>query len=220
MKKALFWLVIGLVAGAIGGYFVTDCRDAPLKKENAALKDEITVKALEVETLERLSAAKVAGLVEQIGGLQGNVDSLMFVNVGLENKLEGLRRVSEAQSVEIRELRTAEVEELMERYPALKAYDLAKDRLIETRDRMIFTLAKQVETWKDAFANSEKKSEAKDEIIEIVTAERDAQKGLRLMVEKRLSIQDLRVISLERKSRLTVGASVVACLAAAAVVIF
>jgi uncharacterized protein YneF (UPF0154 family) len=205
MKKVLFWLVIGLLAGAIGGYFVTDCRDAPLKRENAALKEEISVQKLEFETLEKFSAAKVSGLLEQIGGLQGNIDSLMFANVGLENALEGHRRTVEVQSAEIRELRTAEVEELMERYPALRAYDLAKDRLIETKDKMIFTLVKQVETWKDAFANSEKKYQAQVEITGIERAQKEAVKALLQKVETRLSLQDRRVALLERRQLWTVG---------------
>jgi hypothetical protein len=53
------------------------------------------------------------------------------------------RRREAAQTAELRGLRTAEVEELMERYPALKAYDLAKDALLDTKDELIFTLTMQ-----------------------------------------------------------------------------
>lgn len=57
--------------------------------------------------------------------------------------IDAQRRKDAAQTAELRELRTAEVEELMERYPALKAYDLAKDALLETRAGLVFSLTQQ-----------------------------------------------------------------------------
>ena len=77
---------------------------------------------------------------DEINTLRGMVTSASTIIAGLEEERDALAETAEAQTEEIRQLRTAEVEELMARYPALRAYDLAKDRLIETKDKIIFTL--------------------------------------------------------------------------------
>lgn len=80
---------------------------------------------------------------EEIATLRGMVTSSVGIISGLEEERDAFQETSEAQTEEIRELRTAEVVELLERYPALKAYDLAKDRLIETKDKIILNLSTQ-----------------------------------------------------------------------------
>jgi hypothetical protein len=77
---------------------------------------------------------------EEIDTLRGMVTSASTIIADLEEERDILADTAEAQTAEIRELRTAEVEELMARYPALRAYDLAKDRLLETKDKIIFNL--------------------------------------------------------------------------------
>jgi len=77
----------------------------------------------------------------ELAELRGMVDTAYFTIANNELEIESLQKESKEQSADISALLTAEVQDLMERYPALKAYDLAKDRLLETKDQIIFSMA-------------------------------------------------------------------------------
>jgi len=127
-----------------------------------------------------------------------------------------LHRKDAAQTAELRDLKTAEVQELLDRYPALRAYDLAKDRLIETKDALIFTLTQQ--------------GAAKDEVIEAQGVQivqlkynyNDMKKSWEAEHKMRLAGDALR-LDLEHKykaSKFWKGAAVVTNLVWGAVAIF
>jgi len=109
-----------------------------------------------------------------------------------QGTIDTLRKKDATQAAELRELKTAEVVELLERYPALKAYDLAKDRLLATKDELIFTLTKQ---------GAEKDAVIEAQGVEIVTLKynyNDMKKAWKDEHNKRLDGDALR-LDLERR---------------------
>ena len=202
MKRIITWLLVGVVAGLAGGYLYTSCKDGPLKRENAALKKEIADMKIVQTELEAQSLGEIQGLLEQIGGLQGNIDSLMFVNVGLENKLSAGAHAIAERNLEIETLKV-DAQAAIDANPAVRrlfeAYEAGR---IEDKTQ-IFNLGQQVVTWKDAFGESEKKYLAQLKISDNYKGLWEGEKALRLKVEQRLALQDVRIVSLENKFRLT-----------------
>lgn len=202
MKKAIGWIIFGIIAGLVGGYFYTSCKDGPLKKENAQLKVEIADMKVVQTQLEETSLKQIARLLDQIGGLQGNIDSLMFVNVGLENDLA----VARARTTELEAAAgplLTEVQPVLDANPRVKELVMNLLGQVASGKDQIFTLTKQVETWKGAFSSSELKGLDYKKGMDVYKGLWEGEKSLRMKVEQRLALQDLRVVSLENKFRLT-----------------
>lgn len=208
MKKIITWLIVGILAGLVGGYFIQSCRDAPLKKENAQLKADIALMKVVQTELETSSAKQIADLLDQIGGLQGNIDSLMTINGDLETTLETLGQTAADLGAQAEALK-AEVQPAIDANPKLKLFvGNLLAQIANGRDQ-IFTLTKQVETWKSAFANSELISLDYKKGMETYKALWEGEKALRQKIEIRLNLQDKRVGILEGRIRLTSTAAVV-----------
>jgi hypothetical protein len=213
MKKIITWLIAGIVAGLVGGYLIQSCRDAPLKKENAQLKADIAPMKVAQTELEASSAAQISALLENIGTLQGNIDSLMTVNADLETDLENSRQDAAALEAQAGIL-MAEVQPAIDANPKLKVFVGNLLAQIANGKDQIFTLTKQVETWKGAFISSEGKYQAQLKISDNYKVLWEGENALRLKVEQRLAIQDLRIVSLENKFRLIgIGGIAVAAVA-------
>jgi len=137
MKKKILPYVLAFIFGALVSWLTNNLYyQLKIRPQLDALEDmKVTVNLKEAELAEvrRLSN-------EEIATLRGMVDSAYTIISGLEEERDALQSTADDQEAEIRELRTAEVEELLERYPALRLYDLAKDRLIETKDKIILNL--------------------------------------------------------------------------------
>jgi len=208
MKKIITWLIVGVLAGLVGGYFYSSCKDGPLKKENAALKEEIAAMKVVQTELEAHSLGEIQKLLEQIGGLQGNIDSLMFVNVGLENDLT----VARARTAELEAAAgplLAEVQPVLDANPRVK--ELVMNLLAQVASgKDQFSLAtKKADTWEQAYVNSEKKYQAQLKISETYKVLWEGEKGLRQKIEIRLNLQSKRVGILEGRVKLTSTAGVV-----------
>lgn len=208
MKKIITWLIVGIVAGLAGGYFIQSCRDAPLKKENAQLKADIALMKVVQTELEESSTKQIADLLEQIGGLQGNIDSLMTVNADLETDLENSRQDAAALEAQAGIL-MAEVQPVIDANPKLKLFVETILAQVANGKDQIFTLAKQVETWKGAFVSSEGKYQAQIKISADYKGLWEGEKGLRQKIEIRLNLQDKRVGILGARIRLTSTVGVV-----------
>jgi len=202
MKTIITWLIVGVLAGLIGGYFYSSCKDGPLKRENAALKEEIAdMKVVQTE-LEAHSLGEIQKLLEQIRGLQGNIDSLMTVNVDLENDLavaRGRATEIEAQAGPL----LAEVQPVLDANPRVKELVMNLMAQVATGKDQIFTLSKQVETWKAAFFNSALKGLDYKKGMDVYKALWEGEKALRQKIEIRLNLQDKRVGILEGRIKLT-----------------
>ena len=208
MKKIITWLIVGIVAGLVGGYLFQSCRDAPLKKENAQLKADIALMKVVQTELEASSAKEIAALLENIGTLQGNIDSLMTVNAELEVDLENSRQ--DAANLEAQAgILMAEVQPAIDANPKLRLFVGNLLAQIANGKDQIFTLTKQVETWKDAFANSELKGLGYKEGMDVYKGLWEGEKGLRQKIEIRLNLQDKRVGILGGRIRLTSTVGVV-----------
>ena len=208
MKKAIGWIIFGIILGLVGGYFYSSCKDGPHKAENAALKQEIAdMKVVQAE-LEANSIGEIQKLLEQIGGLQGNIDSLMFVNVGLENDLAAARAHAAALEAQAGPL-LAEVQPVLDANPRVKELVMNLLAQVASGKDQVFTLSKQVETWKGAYVNSEKKYQAQLKISETYKVLWEGEKGLRQKIEIRLNLQSKRVGILEGRAKLTSTAGVV-----------
>ena len=207
MKTIITWLIVGVLAGLIGGYFYSSCKDGPLKRENAALKEEIAdMKVVQTE-LEAHSLGEIQKLLEQIRGLQGNIDSLMTVNVDLENDLavaRGRATEIEAQAGPL----LAEVQPVLDANPRVKELVMNLMAQVATGKDQIFTLSKQVETWKGAFVNSELKGLDYKKGMDVYEALWEGEKALRQKIEIRLNLQSKRVGILEGRIKLTSMAGV------------
>lgn len=141
MKRSALWLVLAALAGGLVGHLITKRGgpdpaywvdraeyDQQVKDMEAGLQESFRILA-ERDKLIRMQDEFVALGQRKIMEQQATIDA-------------GRRRDA-ALTAELRELKTAEVVELLERYPALKAYDLAKDRLLASKDDLIFSLTLQ-----------------------------------------------------------------------------
>jgi len=209
MKKIITWLIVGVLVGLVGGYFYSSCKDGPLKRENAALKEEITEMKVVQTELEAHSLGEIQKLLEQIGGLQGNIDSLMFVNVGLENDLSASQAHAAALEAQTGPL-LAEVQPFLDANPRVKELVMNLMAQVATGKDQVFTLSKQVETWKGAFANSELKGLDYKKGMDAYRVLWEGEKALRQKIEIRLNLQSKRVGILEGRIKLTSMAGVVA----------
>lgn len=212
--KTLKWLIIGILAGAALGYFVPSCRDSKLKRENADLKAQITEQTLEVEALEKTHSAERDALLEQIGGLQGNIDSLMTVNAELETQLSDEQVTGAQIGAQVNALVT-EVQPVLDANPRVKELVLTLMAQVANKDSQIFTLSSQKKNLQDALVSSGQKFQAQLKITDTYKADWESELGLRRMVETRLNLQDRRVGILERRSKLTIGGAALAVGAAA-----
>lgn len=140
-RIALWFVLLAFLAGILVGHLVTRRGgpdpaywveraeyDQDAKDWAAGLEESFRILA-ERDKVIRMQDEFVALGQRKIIEQQGTIDAQ--------------RKKDAAQTAELRELRTAEVEELLERYPALKLYDSAKDRLLGTKDELIFTLTQQ-----------------------------------------------------------------------------
>ena len=209
MKKIITWLIVGVLVGLVGGYFYSSCKDGPLKRENAALKEEITEMKVVQTELEAHSLGEIQKLLEQIGGLQGNIDSLMTANVGLENDLSASQAHAAALEAQTGPL-LAEVQPVLDANPRVKELVMNLMAQVATGKDQVFTLSKQVETWKGAFANSELKGLDYKKGMDAYRVLWEGEKALRQKIEIRLNLQSKRVGILEGRIKLTSMAGVVA----------
>lgn len=204
MKKAAKWLIIGILAGAVAGWVITSLLDAPLKKENAQLKDQIAAVKVDLEILEKTLTAEREALLEQIGGLQGNIDSLMTVNVGLENDLLASQQSTadlEAHAAALQE----EVQPVLDANPKVRELVLNLMAQVAGGKDQVLILAKQKENLEEALVNSENKYLAQVKMTDTYKVQLEREAALRQLVETRLSLQDKRVGVLERRQKLTIG---------------
>ena len=219
MKKIIPWIIAGALACLFGGYFYSSCRDALLREENARLEAVIEdMKVIQTE-LEAHSLGEIQKLLEQIGGLQGNIDSLMFVNVGLENDLSASQAHAAALEAQTGPL-LAEVQPVLDANPRVKELVMNLMAQVATGKDQVFTLSKQVETWKGAFANSELKGLDYKKGMDAYRVLWEGEKALRQKIEIRLNLQSKRVGILEGRIKLTSMAGAGALAAGLAAILF
>lgn len=202
MKKAALFILVGILIGLLCGYIYLTKKEAPLKKENAALKEEITAMKVDQQHLEEQSSKKIEELLSEIGGLQGNIDSLMTVNNDLENDLAASKQDA-AQLEAAAAMLQAEVQPAIDANPKLKEFVGNLMGQIASGKEQISVLAKQVGTWRGAFANSEKKGLLIQAESDTYKALWTGEKALRQKVELRLNLQTKRVSLLQGRLRLT-----------------
>lgn len=133
LGTALIAAIVFMLIGAIG----SDIYFRKNKAKYLAKIDELVVtvdlKDKANEEIRRLAEA-------QIAELRGMIDSSATIISGYEEDIQALQAQNDAQNSTIHELLTAEVQELIDRYPALKSYTLALNNLIGTKDQIILTL--------------------------------------------------------------------------------
>lgn len=219
MKRLAAGILIGILIGLAGWYIYLSARDSPLKRENDALKKEIASAKTALEFLEKEASVKIEELLETIGGLQGNIDSLMFVSAQLEEEVERLRGESAALEAETAMLKE-ELQPVIDANPRLRVFVDGLFAQIAKERELGFTLARRCDTLEEAFLNSEKKSVALAEEVEIYKGLWTREKDLRGKVELRLNLQDKRVVSLERRITLTSVAGVTVAVVALVAILF
>jgi regulator of replication initiation timing len=198
MKKYLTGAIVGILVTMLGGHFYTRWKMADLKKDNAILKEEIgaTKTALAQLTLE--SDKRIEALLEQIGGLQGNIDSLVFANANLEEELQAQRESREAAEARAASLQ-AEIQPVLDANPKVREAFEAKDRVIAGLKAENFTLVQQRKNDQEIIFNLTQKYEAQVHISLEYQAQLFETRGLLQKVELRLNQQDRRVALLQRQ---------------------
>ena len=219
MKRLAAGMLVGVLIGLVGWYIYLSARDSPLKRENEALKKEIAMARVELEVLEKQSLARIEELTEQIGGLQGNIDSLMFVSAQLEEEAERLRGESAALEAETAMLKE-ELQPVIDANPRLRLFVDGLFAQVAKERELGFSLAKRYETMEEAFLNSEKKSVALAEEAELYKGLWTRERDHREKVELRLNLQDKRVVSLERRITLTSVAGATVAVVALVAILF
>ena len=131
--KSVIAVVVCILIGAVGAELYNRGKMAKAMADIEVLRAQVAESQLEYEKLRTMSE-------EEIATLRGMIDSSMTIISQQEIEIEELKTITELKDQEIRELLTAEVQELIERYPALKSYTLALRQQISNKDQIIFTL--------------------------------------------------------------------------------
>jgi hypothetical protein len=125
--------VLCIVVGWAGSNLYHIKKFERLTEHNQLLITAVNSKELELEALRQQSQ-------DEIANLRGMIDSANTVIASYEEDVNDLYEKTSAQELRISELLTAEVQELIDRYPTLKSYCLAKDQLIDDQKQIIFNL--------------------------------------------------------------------------------
>jgi delta 1-pyrroline-5-carboxylate dehydrogenase len=136
MKKITCYIVgiaVGIVAGWTGNNMYHAKSKAKTEAYIAKLEQEADVRELALTEIRARSE-------EEIAMLRGMIDSAATLIAGYDEEINGLHDQADSQSAVIDELLTAEVQELIERYPALKTYTLAFKAQVDTKDKIISNL--------------------------------------------------------------------------------
>jgi len=142
MKKYIVGFIIGALVAIAVSNLVGVWQDAKLKDENAGLKADIKELDLKWASLEATSNKKIADLLESIGGLNGNIDSLMFVNSNLEEANRKRERENSAISAENKKMKT-EIQPVLDANPRVKEFVSNLETINENQAKVIFTLKEQ-----------------------------------------------------------------------------
>jgi len=219
MKKYLTGAIIGILVASLGGHFYSRWRTAELRQQNESLRTEIVIMTEGLEQHERMSNQKIDALLVSIGELQGNIDSLMFVNANLETELgAAAAHTSEAEARAA--ALTAEIQPVLDANPTVREAFAAKDEAIASLKVENFTLKQQRANDQKIIFSLTEKYEAQVRISTEYLGQVTAAKGLLAKVELRLNLQDKRVVRLERLSNWKTGGIVVAGAVALALMIF
>jgi len=142
MKKYIVGFIIGALVAIAVSNLVGVWQDAKLKDENAGLKADIKELDLKWASLEATSNKKIADLLESIGGLNGNIDSLMFVNSNLEEANRKRERENSVISAENKKMKT-EIQPVLDANPRVKEFVSNLETINENQAKVIFTLKEQ-----------------------------------------------------------------------------
>jgi chromosome segregation ATPase len=142
MKKYIAGFIIGALVAIAVSNLVGVWQDAKLKDENAGLKADIKELDLKWASLEATSNKKIADLLESIGGLNGNIDSLMFVNSNLEEANRKRERENSVISAENKKMKT-EIQPVLDANPRVKEFVSNLETINENQAKVIFTLKEQ-----------------------------------------------------------------------------
>jgi chromosome segregation ATPase len=212
MKKYIIGAIVGILVMTIGGHFYTKARVSKWKQDAIEWKQSYEAEKAIVAQNELASNQKIDLLLEKIGDLQGNIDSLMTVNADLENHIIYLEQTNEETGAAIDQLMT-EVQPVLDSNP--KVRELV-DRLKSqnaNKDQIIFTLKEQRANDQKIIFNLTDKYEAQVQISSELKLSLEAKAALLAKAELRVNLLDKRVAALGRsgdlKSVLTVGVALV-----------
>lgn len=202
MKKAAIWLTIGILVGVVGGYFISSCKDAPLKAENTRLKEEILVQKQRVEWLADEAMKEMDKINAENDILRGENDSLMTVNNDLFTQI-GEAHQDSSEAIAAAQALREEVLPAIEANPKLKTYVFNLEKAVKDQSTEIELHMKYEENWKRAYFNSEKINLGLRVEVDKYKDMWTSEKALRQKVELRLNLQDKRVGILSGRLRLT-----------------
>lgn len=188
MKKYLIGILIGLAAG----YIYSSCRASKWKADAANWKAEYEKQKVVVAESEAASNGRIAELLEKIGGLQGNIDSLVFANAGLEELLADKEHAN-GELQEEAELLKAEVQPVLDANPKVAALVSNLQEQIGNKDSIIFTLREQRENDQKIIFSLTQKYEGQVQISMEYMAQLKDTKGLLRTAELRLNLLEKRV---------------------------
>lgn len=219
MKRYFIGAIVGILLTLLGGHFYTKWRMGDLKKKNAALKEEISVMTTSLANYNLGSDKKIEALLKQIGGLQGNVDSLMFANANLEADLASQTHETEAAEANAAALQT-EIQPVLDANPKVREAFEAKDRVIISLKAENFSLREQRQNDQKIIFSLTEKYEAQVQISKEYLGKLKETRGLLAKVELRLNLQDKRVAFLETLSKWKTAGLVLVGAAGLALAIF
>jgi chromosome segregation ATPase len=152
--------------------------------KNRAIVEHNELLSAAVNALEAARAQERAQYEEELGTLRGMVTSAGTIIADLEEDIEARDDEIEAQDSQIAALKTAEVQELIERYPALKEFTLALEGQVATQKQQIIDLRAVIAQKDIQIIGLENMLEIKDEIIYSVTQDYLGEKALRIQTQK------------------------------------
>ena len=136
MKKSVAYVLciaVGVVLGWTGNNLYNAKSKLATMERVQQLEAESNIHMMVLEQVRKQSE-------EEIAQLRGMIDSAATIIANYEGEIEDLKDQAEYNEAQISDLLTAEVQDLIDRYPALKSYTLALSQQIETQGQIIFRL--------------------------------------------------------------------------------
>ena len=152
--------------------------------KNQSILEHNELLTAQVNVLEATRAQERAQFEEEIATLRGMVTSASTIIAGLEEERDSLQGTIEARDQTIIALKTAEVEELIARYPALARFTLALEQQISDLKALDLKNRAIIEEKDTQILNLEGIIALKDKTIASVTKDYEDEKRLRIQTQK------------------------------------
>jgi len=211
MKKDVIGFIVGGLAMLAIATIVGVWQDKNLKADNAALQAEIDAMYEGWKILETSSNNKIDALLKSIGELNGQIDSLMFANAGLEETIAQKDRENAIIADENEQMRT-EIQPVLDANPKVAQFVANLESMVVNYKEIVFTFQEEVKNYKGIVFSLTEKYNAQARISEEYKLQLDQVKSL-LDKEKTLTSLQGKMIQKVRRQRNGIGVLSVAVLA-------